>query len=263
VAAQTEADASRIRQLGAPRVVVTGSIKFDVTIAPAMIQLGQALRACIGNRPVLLCASTREGEETLLLAQLAAILQPRIESALSSGASSGVPPVAPLLLLVPRHPQRFDEVARLVEQQGLRLQRRSQLDLGTAPATPTLSAQTQVLLGDSMGEMFAYYTSCDIAFIGGSLLPLGGQNLIEACALGKPVLLGPHMFNFAEISEHALAAGAALQVSDAADLAQQIQSLLADGMRMEKMGALGAAFARQHQGATGRTIASLGQFLPD
>ncbi len=252
VAAQTEADASRMLQLGARKVVVTGSIKFDVSIAPAMIELGQALRASIGSRPVLLCASTREGEEALLLAQLAAVLQPNIESGPS-----------PLLLLVPRHPQRFDEVARLVDKYGLRLQRRSQLNLSVASTTPALSTQTQVLLGDSMGEMFAYYTSCDMAFIGGSLLPLGGQNLIEACALGKPVLLGPHMFNFAEISEQALAAGAALQVADALNLVQQIQALLADSARMQQMGAQGAAFARQHQGATGRTIAFLRPFLPD
>lgn len=255
VAAQSEADAGRIRQLGARQVVVTGSIKFDVSIAPAQIQLGQALRACVGSRPVLLCASTREGEEALLLAQLAPLLQPPAKSQAESGFESTPPP---LLLLVPRHPQRFDEVARLIEHHGLRLQRRSQLDLSAAP---TLNAQTQVLLGDSMGEMFAYYTSCDLAFIGGSLLPLGGQNLIEACALGKPVLMGPHMFNFAEISAQALAADAALQVTDAADLAQQAQVLLADRGRMQQIGASGAAFALQHQGATMRTIAALRPFF--
>ncbi|MEN9866317.1 MAG: hypothetical protein RL748_1907 [Pseudomonadota bacterium] len=244
VMAQTRADAERIATLGVRKVVVTGSIKFDVAVPQAQLTLGQALRAAIGKRPVLLCASTREGEEALLLPELSAMLQ----------AEGG-----PLLLLVPRHPQRFDEVAKLVQQQGLRCQRRSTLDLD---ATARIAPSIQVLLGDSMGEMFAYYASCDVALIGGSLLPLGGQNLIEACVLAKPVLFGPHMFNFAEISSGALQAGAALALNDAADAAYQMQRLLDDPELAEQLGTAGRDFAMQHQGATRATLVFLATLLP-
>ncbi|HAT33132.1 MAG TPA: 3-deoxy-D-manno-octulosonic acid transferase [Janthinobacterium sp.] len=241
VAAQTEADAARVRTLGVARVVVTGSIKFDVPVPPAALQVGAGLRQRIGARPVLLCASTREGEEELILdAFMRADL-----------------PADTLLLLVPRHPQRFNGVASLVAERGLALQRRSQL--GTEECA--MPAEVRVLLGDSMGEMFAYYAACDCAFIGGSLLPLGGQNLIEACALGKPVLTGPHTFNFALVTEDALAAGAALLVADADALMRQAALLLGDGARLAAMGAQALAFAAQHRGATPRTLASLAPLL--
>ena len=218
VAAQTQHDAERIRALGALQVHVTGSIKFDVAVPPAMQELGQRLRHWIGARPVLLCASTREGEEALLLPELKAMLQASPASPPSSSIISIAPAsLPPLLLLVPRHPQRFDEVADLLMQHGLQVQRRS--DLGSIQMQEqALSPAVQVLLGDSMGEMFAYIAACDLAFIGGSLLPLGGQNLIEACALGKPVLIGPHTFNFLEVTELALAAGAAQRVASSAEL---------------------------------------------
>ena len=116
------------------------------------------------------------------------------------------------------------------------------------------AVDAQVLLGDSMGEMFAYYAACDLAFIGGSLLPLGGQNLIEACALGKPVLIGPHTFNFAEVSEQAIAAGAALRVQDAGELLKQAGQLLADADERRQMGERGVAFSNHHRGATARTV---------
>lgn len=244
VTAQTSADAERITRLGVRKVVVTGSIKFDVAVPQAQLALGQALRDAIGNRPVLLCASTREGEEALLLPELSSMLQ--VEG-------------GPLLLLVPRHPQRFDEVEMLVQQHGLRCQRRSTLGLD---AMPRIAPSTQVLLGDSMGEMFAYYASCDMALIGGSLLPLGGQNLIEACVLAKPVLLGPHMFNFAEISAGALQAGAALAVDDAADAARQMQRVLDDPKLAHQLGVAGSDFAMQHQGATKATLVFLATLLP-
>jgi 3-deoxy-D-manno-octulosonic-acid transferase len=153
---------------------------------------------------------------------------------------------------VPRHPQRFDEVAEMLAARGLRARRRSQLADG-AP----LAAEVQVLLGDSMGEMFAYYAACDCAFIGGSLLPLGGQNLIEACALGKPVLIGPHTFNFALVTQDALAAGAAIEVADAAQLMRRAAQLLERRAELAAMGARAQAFASWHRGATGRTLALL------
>ncbi|HZV64855.1 MAG TPA: lipid IV(A) 3-deoxy-D-manno-octulosonic acid transferase [Telluria sp.] len=232
VAAQTEADAARVRSLGAPRADVTGSIKFDVVAPPAALETGAWLRARIGSRPVLLCASTRDGEEELLLDAWRAMPQR---------------PPHMLLAIVPRHPQRFDEVARLAEARGLSVQRRSQLG-------PRDAVATDILLGDSMGEMFAYYAACDCAFIGGSLLPLGGQNLIEACALGKPVLVGPHTFNFAEATEAAVAAGGALRVADAGQLLQAAATLLSDPAKRSAMGERAAGFAGRHRGATLRTL---------
>lgn len=234
VAAQTEADAARVRALGAPQVAVTGSIKFDVVVPEAALATGAWLRAQIGARPVLLCASTREGEEALILDALLGMAQR---------------PAGMLLVIVPRHPQRFDDVAALVRARGLRLARRS--------GVQALDAGVEVLLGDSMGEMFAYYGACDCAFIGGSLLPLGGQNLIEACALGKPVLIGPHTFNFALVTEDAIAAGAAQCVQDAGQLMQQAARLLTDAGARAAMGENAAKFASRHRGATARTLGLL------
>jgi 3-deoxy-D-manno-octulosonic-acid transferase len=237
VAAQTEADAGRVRSLGAPDVRVTGSVKFDVVAPPAALETGAWLRARIGPRPVLLCASTRDGEEAMILDAFQAM---------------AARPPGMLLVIVPRHPQRFDEVARLVEARGLSLARRSQL---------ADDIQADVLLGDSMGEMFAYYAACDCAFIGGSLLPLGGQNLIEACAVGKPVLVGEHTFNFAQATEEAVAAGAAVRVTDAAGLLRQAAQLLGDPAQAARRGASALAFAGQHRGATSRTVELLRQLI--
>lgn len=236
VAAQTGLDADRIRSLGAPEVVVTGSVKFDIAPPPAALDKGAWLRGRIdapaGRRPVFLCASTREGEEALIL---------------DAWQASADKPADALLLLVPRHPQRFDEVARMVEARGLRLVRRSRL----ADAD---SVDADVLLGDSMGEMFAYYAACDCAYVGGSLLPLGGQNLIEACALGKPVLVGEHTFNFLDATEDAVRDGAALRVPDAAALVGAAGRLLRDDAGRVAMGERALAFAARHRGATLRTV---------
>ncbi len=231
VAAQTDDDAQRIRSLGAPQVAVTGSIKFDVVPPEAALEKGAWLRARCGQRPVFLCASTRDGEEALVLD--------------AWGRLAGKP-VNALLAIVPRHPQRFDEVAQMVAARGLTLQRRSQMD--------DAQVEADVLLGDSMGEMFAYYAACDCAFIGGSLLPLGGQNLIEACALGKPVLVGEHTFNFLDATIEAVAAGGAVRVADADALVAQAAQLLADADARAAMGARAAAWAGRHRGATLRTV---------
>jgi 3-deoxy-D-manno-octulosonic-acid transferase len=241
VAAQTEADAARIRSLGAPDVAVTGSIKFDVVPPEAALQTGRMLRSRFRDRPVLLCASTREGEEALLLDAYRAMADR---------------PAGMLLVVVPRHPQRFDEVARLVEERGLTLARRSRL-----PQQVDAQLEADVLLGDSMGEMFAYFAACDCAFIGGSLLPLGGQNLIEACALGKPVLVGEHTFNFLQATEEAVAAGAALRLADAAALLRAGADLLEDAPRRAAMGEHALAFAARHRGATVRTVELLQRFI--
>ena len=238
VAAQTGADAARVRALGVERVTITGSITFDVVPPPAALATGAALRERFGGRPVLLCASTREGEETLIL---------------EAFQRSKSLPADLLLVIVPRHPQRFDEVAGLIAARGIRGARRSVLARDKA----ALPAEAQVLLGDSMGEMFAYYAACDCAFVGGSLLPLGGQNLIEPCALGKPVLIGPHTFNFALVTEEAMAAGAAALVADADALMLQAGALLRAPHKLAQMGGQALAFASLHRGATPRTVAAL------
>jgi 3-deoxy-D-manno-octulosonic-acid transferase len=233
VAAQTEADAARVVSLGSPKVEVTGSIKFDVVVPQTALDTGAWLRARIGERPVLLCASTRDGEEALILDAFAAM---------------PARPQGMLLLIVPRHPQRFDDVAAKAASRGLQLSRRSAL------GEQAMDAGVDVLLGDSMGEMFAYYAACEVAFIGGSLMPLGGQNLIEACALGKPVLIGPHTFNFLQVSEEAIAAGGAQCVHGAAELMREAVRLLEDGAERAAMGARALGFANQHRGATARTM---------
>ena len=232
VAAQSDADAERLRMMGVREVQVTGNLKFDVTVPTAMTAAGQSLRQQIGNRPVLLCASTREGEEALLL----------------SGYMKATLPSDLLLMIVPRHPQRFAEVAKLFEDQGLRVVCKSQLRGAAVPA------DTQLLIGDTMGEMFAYYAASDLAFIGGSLLPTGGQNLIEACACGKPVLLGPHTYNFAHASEVAIAQGAAVRVYDAAQIFQMTFELLVDQDRLQNMSQAARRFAENEGGATQNTL---------
>lgn len=233
VLAQTDADAGRLIRLGARRVEVVGNLKFDLTPPAAQLAQGQALRALFGSRrPVFLAASTREGEETRVLDAVARLHVPGL-----------------LTVIVPRHPQRFDEVATLVARRGLALQRRSE----ARPIAP----ETQVVLGDSMGELFAYYAACDVAFVGGSLVPLGGQNLIEACAVGVPVLVGPHTFNFEEAAERAVAEGAALRVVDEAALAGAVAALLADAPRRRRMAEAGRAFAQRHRGAVERVLARI------
>jgi 3-deoxy-D-manno-octulosonic-acid transferase len=230
VAAQYENDAKRLQSLGAENVRVTGSLKFDLHPPQTQIDQGRLWRQIWGTeRPVLLAASTREGEEELILKAFAAHA-----------------PVAWLLVLVPRHPQRFDEVAALIAKAGLRYQRRSQ--------TTRTSVDTHVLLGDSMGEMISYYAACDVAFIGGSLLPYGGQNLIEATACGVPVLMGPHTHNFARIAEMAEAHGAAQRVADADELIAAARGLLQGRQEREAMSQDALRFAEAHRGATEKVM---------
>ena len=225
IAAQTDGDAQRLSELCGRAVSTMGNLKFDIEPPAKMLVQGRLLHELFGMRPIFLAASTREGEEALLL------------DALQNITAKDV-----LTVIVPRHPQRFDEVAKLIEQRGLKMQRRS--------ANVAIAADTQIVLGDSMGEMFAYYAACDIAFIGGSLLPFGGQNLIEACTVGKPVLIGPHTYNFAQATELAVASGAAIQVSDANELSIQLDRLLRDNIATQTMAQAGLRFVKENQGAT-------------
>lgn len=236
IGAQTEADSQRLSQLGARYVVVTGNIKFDIAPPPAMQALGAAFRNRFGPRQVLLAASTREGEEEQLLEAFASLCPPEV-----------------LLVLVPRHPQRFDEVARLVRRAGLNMQRRS----GNDP----VMADTRVWLGDSMGEMYAYYHAADVALIGGSWKELGGQNPIEASATGCPVIVGPHTFNFKVVCEQAIEAGAALRADDLTEGLTLAMDLLRNPTRRKALGAAGLDFAQQHRGATQRTLSLLTPLL--
>lgn len=236
VAAQTNADAQRLTRLGARAAEVTGNIKFDVAQPPQALALVARLRQCYGTRQVFLAASTREGEEALLLDALAK-----------------QPLGAALLLIVPRHPQRFAEVARLLEQRGIAFVRRS--DEARVPAA------CGVMLGDSLGEMAAYYASCDVALIGGSLLPYGAQNLIEACAAGVPALIGPSTYNFAHAASEAVQSGAACAVANASEAVTEAKRLLADKAARKAMSAAGLAFCEAHRGASVRVAAICDRLL--
>lgn len=219
--AQTEGDAARLRALGARRVEVTGNLKFDTTPDEAQQAAGRAWRARLA-RPVLLLASTREGEEKLLLEAL-----PAWDGTL-------------LVLVVPRHARRFDEVAVLAQS------RRSR--------TPDPAPDDRVHLGDSMGEMDFYYAAADVAVIGGSFVPRGGQNLIEACAAGVPAVFGPSMFNFSEAARLAVATGAARQAGSAAAAMREVLALLDDARTRAVMGEAGRKLCAAHRGATRRHL---------
>jgi 3-deoxy-D-manno-octulosonic-acid transferase len=239
VAAQTQADAARLEALGARDVAVTGNLKFDLGVPDGARGLASRMRAMFGaSRPVVLAASTRDGEE-------AAILDALARSPLAVDA---------LLVIVPRHPQRFDDVAAMLAARGISHARRSQ--------DRPVPADVRVVLGDSMGEMASYYGAADVAFVGGSLVPLGGQNLIEAFAMGAPVIVGPHTFNFADAADGAVAAGAALRVADADAMLAAAAALLDDAPRREAMRSRAEGFLAAHRGAAERTWAYVAARLP-
>jgi len=235
VLAQTEADARRLCEAGVGHAEVTGNLKFDLDLPAAQQEAGRAWRQALG-RPVIALASTREGEDAMFIQALA--------------ARAGADRPAPLYLLIPRHPQRFDEAEALLRGAGLATVRRS-------AGGPPPGADTAVLLGDSLGEMAFYYAAADVAVVAGSFAPLGGQNLIEACAAGTPVIVGPHTRNFEQAVRDALAAGAALRVQDAAEAVDAARALLADAPRRQAMQAAARGWTRAHAGATQRTLSAL------
>jgi 3-deoxy-D-manno-octulosonic-acid transferase len=234
VAAQTQADAQRLAALGAGAVEVTGNVKFDLELPQEAVRLGAEFRQRFGcSRAVWVAGSTREGEEAELLDAFAA-MDARPDA---------------LLVIVPRHPQRFDEVAALARSRGFVTARRSE--------GGNVAADVRVVVGDSMGEMLAYYAAADVAIMGGSLLAYGSQNLIEPCALGKPVIVGPHTYNFEEAAEEAIHAEGALRVRDAREALAAAAELGRDSVRRERMGENARAFVAAHRGAVDRLMAWL------
>ncbi|WP_296490311.1 3-deoxy-D-manno-octulosonic acid transferase [Rhodoferax sp.] len=263
--AQTALDAQRLQSLGARVQGVMGNLKFDAAPDAGQLAAGKAWRAQL-VKPVVMFASSREGEEQALLEILrqARRDQPAGGPPAKVGESAGAAP-SPRWpdglamsdteevqwLIVPRHPQRFDEVAALIESHGFAVQRRS----GWGQGGPVAAAAGKPLfwLGDSLGEMALYYGLADVALLGGSFEPLGGQNLIEAAACGCPVVMGPHTFNFLEAAEQALAAGAALRVSDLGQAVAGLGELLCDDtLATARQSA--KRFAQSHQGAARRLV---------
>lgn len=235
VGAQTLTDAKRLAALGANNITVTGNLKFDVKPPADSQQKGAQLRRYFGDaRPIFLAASTREGEEALIM--------------------DAVRDLPVLTVIVPRHPQRFDEVANLLKQRKLPFARRSEL-------TEPISAETQIVLGDSMGELYHYYAACDFTFIGGSLLNFGGQNLIEAAVMGKPILIGEHTFNFAEATTKAIETDAAIRVHGVEDLRAQIQLMLQDTRKREQMGKAAITYSQAATGATQKMLIIIAPYL--
>lgn len=237
VGAQTAADASRLQTLGLPatRTTVTGNIKFDAQ--PADPSPGLALRQRLGeDRPVWLAASTHAGEEGVILSAHRALREHHPQA---------------VLILAPRHPQRFDEVAQLCQKQGWATRRRSADD----------QTGCAVYVADTLGELPALMAAADVVFVGGSLTPVGGHNPIEPAQQGKPILFGPHMHNFAEVRTQVLAAGAGREVPDAATLAAQLCTLIDAPSQQHHMGEAARALVTQHRGATARTMALLAPYL--
>ena len=253
VLAQTQADAERLRAMGAPHVAVAGNVKFDMTPAPALLSLGQRWAqvsdGAPDGRPLVLAASTREGEEQGLLQAWCAL---RTQQAASSTRPW------PRLLVVPRHPQRFDEVAELIEAQGLRFARRSSWGV-QQPGEDARMAD--VWLGDSMREMPAYYASARVALLGGSFAALGGQNLIEAAACACPVVMGPSTFNFAEAAELSEAAGAAFRVANWDEAVVRAVNLISDAEALALARARSESFAQAHRGAAQRMAQAIAALL--
>ncbi|VVO76005.1 3-deoxy-D-manno-octulosonic acid transferase [Pseudomonas fluorescens] len=242
LAVQTEAEAQRFRDLGArsETVEVTGSIKFDLTIDPQLLQRAAELRSQwqAQDRPVWIAASTHEGEDEVVLDAHRRLL--------------GSHPDA-LLILVPRHPERFNSVFDLCQREGFATVRRS--------TGANVDAQTSVLLGDTMGELLFLYALADSAFVGGSLVPNGGHNLLEPAALAKPVLSGPHLFNFLDIAAQLREAGALAEVDDAEGLAVEVQRLFELPRDAQRMAEAGLAVMRRNQGALQRLLDSLGRLI--
>ena len=242
--AQTEEDAKRLRSLGAPVSAVMGNLKFDAVPDPLLLATGQAWRNALTARPVVLLAISREGEEAMFLQ----VLQQHPEYLQQAQ-----------WWIVPRHPQRFDEVADLLQASGLPWQRRSQW---SEDLTHLSAPQEAVLvLGDSVGEMPLYYGAASVALLGGSFAPLGGQNLIEACACSCPVVMGPHTFNFKQAAEWAIHAQAGLRCTDVTTAMAKALAIAIDRQLQQQMSQAAQLFASSHQGAVAHCVKALSTWL--
>ncbi len=243
IAAQSQADADRFLELGSnpARTWVTGNIKFDVKLDTGIASQGKELRgALFGERPVWIAASTHDGEEQQILDAHRSLLDTHPEL---------------LLVLVPRHPERFKSVRDLIEKQAFKLVCRTM----TQPCQPA----TEVFLLDSMGEVPLFYAASDIAFVGGSLVPTGGHNLLEPAALGLPIISGPHLFNAQEIAQKLIEAGACRVVAEATELAAVVAQLLDNPSEAEQMGAHGMTVLKENRGALERLLVLLGPLLDE
>ena len=248
VAAQTAEDAERFKSIGAAaeRTLVVGNVKFDLSVEAGILQAGAALRAAYaGVRPVWIAGSTHAGEEEQLLDAHALLLK-------------SVPKA--VLLLVPRHKDRFAGVADLLARRGVRFARRSRMASGEEARR--LPGDTAVLLADTLGELATLYASADVAFVGGSLVAVGGHNLLEPAALGLPVLTGPSYFNGKEIAQLLLARGAALEVENAQGLAAELQRLLAAPEVRGQIGSIGKEIIAANRGCVARLLALIEPWLP-
>ena len=245
---QTQADADRLIQVGAPVRGVLGNLKFDATPDAQQMATGRDWRAALA-RPVVILAVSREGEELSLLQNLKAFVPPAVIHP-SGNASINVASRVHWLI-VPRHPQRFDAVADLIRAQGFGLSRRSQWG-EVGPGGVAATGSPNVWLGDTLGEMALYYGLADVALLGGSFEPLGGQNLIEAAACGCPIVMGPHTFNFADAAEQALLAGAAQRVESLALGIQTAVALAVDAENLMSSRLACGHFAQEHRGAARR-----------
>ena len=242
--AQTEEDAKRLRSLGAPVSAVMGNLKFDAVPDPLLLATGQAWRNALTARPVVLLAISREGEEAMFLQ----VLQQHPEYLQQAQ-----------WWIVPRHPQRFDEVADLLQASGLPWQRRSQWSEDLAHLSAPQEAG--LVLGDSVGEMPLYYGAASVALLGGSFAPLGGQNLIEACACSCPVVMGPHTFNFKQAAEWAIHAQAGLRCTDVTTAMAKALAIAIDRQLQQQMSQAAQLFASSHQGAVAHCVKALSTWL--
>lgn len=235
VAAQSDADAERFRALGAPHVVTAGNIKFDLSPPDAQVTQGWRWRQAGSERPVWVAASTHDGEEAAVLAAHRDLLRWYPQA---------------LLVLVPRHPQRFEAVARSLERDGWAFARRS----ASGDESPGVRSDQPILLGDSTGEMFAYLAMADAAFVGGSLVEIGGHNILEPAAIGLPVLFGPHMFHFVDARRLLLGAGGAQEIASAQDLAVAVAAYFAQPEQRERVGRAAAEAVAANRGAVARHL---------
>ncbi|TEA77857.1 3-deoxy-D-manno-octulosonic acid transferase [Allopusillimonas ginsengisoli] len=253
VYAQSLQDAQRLEQAGASAVRVSGNFKFDISLPADKIQRGREFGAAL-KRKVIVIASTREGEDELFIKALGK--QVKRARAQGKNLSEQV-----LFCLVPRHPERFDTAATQLSQAGISYVRRSQLiEAGDCSSTALrASNNTAVLLGDSLGEMLWYYALAQVAVVAGSFQPLGGQNLIEACAIGTPVIVGPHTRNFEQAVVDAMDEGAALRAPNAEAALQLALQLLDDPQRLSRMGQAGTHWVQKHAGAVVRVTTGLNE----